>query len=67
MRAITEHLRRWVSEPVHCHAVVRRAALSILAHSLDAAFASPAGAQTGAKFEKECAKLVTDAKKEGRR
>ncbi|MCZ6494829.1 MAG: hypothetical protein O6924_01480, partial [Alphaproteobacteria bacterium] len=55
-----------MSEPVHCHAVARRAALSILALSLAAAFGSPAGAQSGAKFEKEWAKLVTAAKKEGR-
>ena len=66
MRAITEHAKQWLSKPVHCHAVVRRAALSILALSLAAAFASPAGAQSGAKFEKEWAKLVTAAKKEGR-
>jgi iron(III) transport system substrate-binding protein len=66
MTTIIEHAKRWTSRTVHGHAALTRTAASILALSLVAAFALPASAQSGGKFEKEWAKLAAAAKKEGR-
>ncbi|MCH8917090.1 MAG: extracellular solute-binding protein [Proteobacteria bacterium] len=66
MGTITEHIKRWIGQAVHRHAVVTRTGLSVLALSLGAAFAPPAAAQSGANFEKQWSNLITAAKKEGR-